>query len=108
MSELSKLFGKEEEVEIKGVKFKIKPLTVADLDLISGIDPDKPNAAAMKGLIEKVLKDSFPDATEEEINKIPINIVNELTEKIADVNKLGRSSDAESRLKARVKHTQNA
>lgn len=108
MSELSRLLGKSEEVELKDmdgnpVKFKIEPLTVGDLDLISGMSGDNVTPSAMKPLIEKVLKDSFPDSTEKEINGFPLRLVNELSEHIVRINELGSKDDAKAKLVSRLK-----
>ena len=102
MSELSKLLGKPEEVEIGGIKFNIKPLTVGDLDLVGGIDPDKPSAESLKLLVQKVLRDSFPDATDEEIDGMKIEYVNELAEHVARINKFN-TEDAGAKVRARLK-----
>ncbi len=88
MSELSKLVPQAVIHEIKGLKFKIKPLNVGDMVMISDLDNDEKRPKALRGLIEKVIKDSFPDATKEEIDELPYDVVNELVEKIAEINDL--------------------
>lgn len=99
MSELSKLLGQAEEVEMRGVKFKIKPLTVADLDLVTGINPEAVSGESLKKLVGKVLKDSFPEATPEEIEGFPLELVNELSEHVARINKFKTErSDAEQKI----------
>ncbi len=104
MSELSKLFGKPETVKIKGVEFKIKPLTLSDLALIGDVDPDKPSVESLKKLIEKVLRDSFPDASDDEVKNFPLEFVNELSEHVAKINKFN-TSDTKSELLQRIKKT---
>jgi len=104
MSELSKLLGKSEKVKIGEVEFNIKPLTVDDLDLVGNIDPDKPDMASLKKLVVKVLRDSFPDATDEEIKGFPIEHVNELATHIARINNFKSGSEGvDAKVRARMK-----
>ena len=102
MSKLSQLLGKPEKVSIGGVEFEIKPLTVGDLSLIGNIDPDKPSQEALQKLVEKVLRDSFPDATDEEIEGFPLEHVATLSDHIARINKL-KTDDTKSKLVGRLK-----
>lgn len=102
MSELSKLLGQPEEVEIGGLKFKIKPLTLADLDLMGNMDPDNPDMGSLKKIIQKVLRDSFPDATDQEIDGVKFEHMKELTDAIGRVNKFKTEGSAEDKIKARI------
>ena len=107
MSELSKLLGTPEKVTVGGVEFEIKPLTVGDLELIGNIDSDKPSSESLMKLIEKVLRDSFPDATEDEIKNFPLEHVAELSDHIARVNKLKADNDVKTQLVSRLKAKQD-
>lgn len=88
MSELSKLLPQAVVKEIKGLKFKIKPLCMDDMAMISDLEDKGKRALAMKKMIQKVINDSFPDATDDEINRLPIEVVTELIEEVADINGL--------------------
>jgi len=104
MSKLSQLLGKPEKVSVGGVPFEIKPLTVGDLELIGNIDSGKPSSESLMKLIEKVLRDSFPDATDEEIKNFPLEHVKELSDHIARVNKLkSDDDDATTQLVSKLK-----
>lgn len=88
MSRLSNLMGKPMEVSIGGEDLTIKPLTVKDLPLLMSLtdqDSDK-RTKAMVDLIVKTLRESVPDATEEEITSIGVSYFKELSEAIMKVN----------------------
>lgn len=76
------------EVSIGGEDLTIKPLTVKDLPLLMSLtdqDSDK-RTKAMVDLIVKTLRESVPDATEEEITSIGVSYFKELSEAIMKVN----------------------
>ena len=90
MSELSKLIGKGKKVKLGVIEIEIKPLTVSSMPLLMqmGGEDKSAQAEAIKGLIARTLKDSMPDATDEEIDKIPLEYMTKLMEVIMEVNKL--------------------
>ena len=86
MSRLAQLAGKGKKFKIGGIELEIKPLTVSDMDLMTRLG--KEDATAMKELIAKVLKDSVPDATDDEVDKMSVEHVTKLMEAIMEVNNL--------------------
>ena len=96
MSKLSKLVGEGKEVKIGEITLDIKPLTVSSLPLLMQIGDEnnkEQQAEAMKEVISRTLKDSVPDATDEEINKISLEHITKLMEVIMEVNQLEMDSD---------------
>ncbi len=111
MSKLSGLKSKGKMYTIGGVELEIMPLGVDDFDLFD-IPKDAEQTEYMKAvmtLITKVLKESIPDATDEEIKKyVKLDHIAELQEAIMDVcgmNKQGSNLDA---IKARQAEIQAA
>lgn len=102
MSRLSKLLGQEQEVEINGEKFMLKPLTMKNLPLLMEMNSSDQikQAEAMKKVITLTLKESVPDATDEEIENIDIGKFSELVEAIVKVNGLDNKN-------ARIKDTES-
>ncbi|KKM77087.1 hypothetical protein LCGC14_1373610 [marine sediment metagenome] len=96
MSKLNKLVGEGKEVKIGEVTLDIRPLTVSSLPLLMQIG-DKENkegqAEAMKEVISRTLKDSVPDATDEEIDKISFEYIVPLMEAIMEVNNMEMDED---------------
>ena len=88
MSRLSKLFGKAKEFEIGGEIFEIKPLSIAHLDLVMDMSNPAKASASMKKVINLTLKQSVPDATEDEINNVAMQYFKDFSEAISDVNGL--------------------
>ncbi len=70
MGSLSKFLGKPKEIDIEGDKLTIHPLKVEDMHLFSA----KENASQeeLNKVSTKMLKLSIPDATDEEINSLPM------------------------------------
>lgn len=91
MSRLTKLLGKQKEYVIAGEKFIFNPRTVNDIDLMIDMENETKRPAALKKLIRVTLKEAVPDATEEELDKISIDYLKEITEAILDVNGLGKA-----------------
>lgn len=74
MSKLAALQGKAQKFKIGEVELELKPLTVDEIELFS-IDDSVPLDEQMKQtkkLMTKVLKNSVPDATDDEINNISL------------------------------------
>jgi len=89
MSELTKLAGKAKEFEIGEIKLSIKPLSVSDMDLMMKLGKEgEEQAAAMKELLNKVLKESVPNTTDEEINGISLEYLEKIMNAIMEVNQL--------------------
>jgi|TARA_R100001530_G_scaffold126350_1_gene95168 hypothetical protein len=90
MSRLSKLIGKPVEVKIEGESLLIKPLTMKDMDVIVnlGSEDSAKQAKAITSLIKLTLKNSVPEATDEEIEGVAIAHFQELSEAIMRVNGL--------------------
>ena len=89
MSKLSELVGKPTRIKLGSIELDIKPLSLEDLELFNGDDDS--NAGAMKtakAMINKVLKDSVPDVTEEELKSISLEYMEELMDHIMKINKL--------------------
>ena len=93
MSNLSNLMGKSKKFSIGGIEIDLKPRTLKDIDLIVELSEDgERKAEALKKLISVSLKDSIPDATDEEIDQIGFQYFKELSEAIVDVNGLNQDA----------------
>ncbi len=88
MSDISKLLGKSKTFTIGEIQLEIKPRTLKDIDLIMNMGDDAKRADAMKELIRRTLKDSVPDATDDEINNIAFEHFKVLSDAIVEVNGL--------------------
>ena len=88
MSKLSKLLGKPKTYTIGEIELEIKPRTLNDIDLIMDIGNEEKRGKSMKELIIRTLKDSVPDAEDDEINQIAFEYFKELSEAIVEVNNL--------------------
>lgn len=88
MSKLEKYLGKSKTIKLGDDELEIKPLTVDELPLIVKMGNESERPEAMKEIIKKTLKNSVPDATEEEINGFAMSYFNEIVEAIMDVNNL--------------------
>lgn len=86
MSELSKLIPAVVEKEIGGIKFKIKPFCVKDMPLLSMAEDPNKRAEVMAKFVERVVKDTLPDATDSEIESLPISVLCEIADVIVEVN----------------------
>jgi len=88
MSKLSALQGKKKTFTIGPIELDINPLTMDELGLFN-IDKNssaKEQMEATQGLISKVLKDSVPDATDDEIKNIGTKYLEPLMNAIMEVN----------------------
>lgn len=75
MSKLSQFLGKKESVFIDGVEFVINPLTVNDLPLFLQIDQEDVEGSEirlMQNICRKIVRENFPEATEEELGMFPV------------------------------------
>ena len=107
ISELSKLVGKGKKVKIGDIEIEVKPLSVSDMDLMMDLSKEGPEQiAAMKTLINKVLKQAVPDTTDEEIENIAVEHIMKIMEAIMEANNLGDTSDKKellNKIKSRQK-----
>ena len=96
MSILNQLHGKPKTYLVGGIELELKPLRLDDMSLMA-IDQNatqKQQTEASMLLIKKTLKESIPDATDEEINNIGFQYIEELTNAIMDVNGLIQKNDS--------------
>ena len=88
MDNLEKITIQEKEIEIEGNKFKLKPLGLKHMktfmDLI-GKDPDKRVEATDK-IIRLIVKENIKDITEEQLDNLTIQFVDQMIENILDIN----------------------
>ena len=93
------------------LEIEVKPLTVSSLPLLMQMsdEADKEvQANAMREVLKTTLKDAIPDATDEEVDKIPLEHIQTLMEAIMEVNKMEDMSSAKEEMLDRVKRTQAA
>ncbi len=94
MSKLAQLQGKVRTFNIGGVDLELTPLSMDDLDLIS-VDKDAPEDKQMemiKKIIFKVLKQSVPDSTDEEIKKISLEHMNDFSDAMTELHNMKQSA----------------
>jgi len=84
--DISVLFGKEKSFNIAGQEFKLKPLELSDAEIFVKMDKDETKGEAIKELVSRTLKKSYPDLKEEDIDKISLEHLEELTKAIMEVN----------------------
>ena len=117
MSRLSRFQAKTKEVEIDVVdedgnkvkeKVKITPFKAKDIDLLMAMSVPEKQTEATKLVLKKVLKENYPDFTEEEFNNMGYNFVNQFMEAILDVNGLGEESSVKSKFLEEIKAKQEA
>ena len=103
---LEKFMAKSKEIEIDGTKFKISALTIKDSSLLMGLDnPDKAGEA-IQVILGKILRDSFPDITQEQINDFSLEYLEPLMTAFSEVNSLNESKITPE-LKARIEQMKN-
>lgn len=110
MSKLDKLVGKGKEIKIGEITLDVKPLTVSSLPLLMQIGDEsnkEAQADAIKEVITKTLKDSVPDATDEEIDKISIEHMAKLMEAIMEVNQLEGIDSTNTEFLKKIKEKQS-
>ena len=90
MSRLDKLLGKGKEVDLGGEIILIKPLKIKDIDLFMSLSDDAKRVESIKKIIEKTLKESVPDATDEELDGISVEYVMTLLPEILEINGLSK------------------
>ena len=104
MSILSRLSGKGKKIKLGEIEVEIKPLTFTNSDLMVKMGNEETRGEATKELIKVVLKNSVPDATDEEIDNISIEHISVLMEAITDVCGLDKNiPDDKAKLIAKLK-----
>jgi len=107
MSRLNQLQGKSKIYNIGGIDLEIKPLSLADMELLI-INDDASQKEQMEmsiRLIDKTLKESVPDSTEEERKNIGIQYMTELMNAITEIN--GLKDDRKGKIIDAIKTRQN-
>ncbi len=101
MSRLAALQGKPQNFKIGELELELKPLTVDELNLFS-IDDKAPMEEQMKStkkLVSKVLKNSVPDATDEEINNISLEHLQDLMNAVMKLHKFSEGDPRMQKVK---------
>jgi hypothetical protein len=93
MSRLQKLLAKPVEVEIQGDKYSVSPLALEHLDIVVDLQKEEKRGKAMQRLMELSLKQSVPDATPDEIRRLPLEFVAEYMKAVLKVNGLDASDE---------------
>ena len=88
MADIKQVLGKPVEYEIEGVKVTLKPLVVANIDLLLKMQDDNSKGGAIKEILEIYLKQAFPEASEEDLSQVSFGFVTGLLEKAMAVNGL--------------------
>ena len=88
MSKLSNLIGKPQTFKIGDMDLEFKPLKFENMDLLAKLDNPEERIGAMKEIIKITRKEAVPDATDDEIKKIGISYLLEITKAIQEVNGL--------------------
>ena len=108
MSKLSQLQGKSKTFKIGGIDLELKPLSVDDLELFSASESStmEQQMGMAKKLIAKVLKNSIPDATDEEIKNISVEHLQDMMKAITSLHNLSEGDSGTSKIKAFIKARQ--
>ena len=103
MSELSKLSGKILKVKIGTVDLELKPLNFSEKETLAKLfsaKSGKEQVDATTDFIRKVLKNSYPDSTDEELDGISFEHFTELSRAVMDVHGLKVSEEDLKKLEA--------
>lgn len=109
MSKLTALQGKSKVFKIGEIELELKPLGLEDMSKFSineNSSIEKQSEASV-GLVKKTLKDSVPDATDEEISNISFKYMEELMKAIMDVNGLKKDDSTIGNIKDVIKARQS-
>jgi len=85
VSVIGKLSGKSLEVEIGGEKLTLKPLKFKERSALAKMTAAATNDKQMESIVDfirKVLQNSYPDTTEEELDNISLEHFESLTKAI--------------------------
>ena len=88
MSKIDKFLAKEQEVTIAGEKYMLKPFTVNDLPLLTrmGSKDTSISTKASQELVRKVLKQIDSEATEEQLDNVSIEFLEDIMSAISKLN----------------------
>ena len=89
------LIGKSQTFKIGDIELEFKPLRFENMDLLSELDNPEKRISAMKEIIKITLKEAVPDATDEEIDKLGMSSLLEITQAIQKVNGLNETPKTE-------------
>ena len=110
MSKIGLLAGKGKKFQIgKGenaIELEIKPLAVADMDLMMKLGNEETQQEATNEVINKVLKQACPDATDEEIAGISVEHLQDLMEAIMEANGMN-TKEGNTQFLAEIKKKQS-
>ncbi len=90
---IKKFLAKPKKIKLGGEDIEIYPLKLKDIDLLIDMQDKDKQANALKGIMRETLKQSFPNASDDEINSFSMEYFNELTEAIMEVNGLNKKKE---------------
>ena len=98
MSELGNLLSKKvKEVPFLGTTIRVRPLGVDLLEEVMALEDEhsdiKRKTEAIKNIAKSILSDNFPDMTDEEFGKIPLEELIKLIDAIKPENDAGIRKD---------------
>ena len=104
MGKIDKFLAKAIEVEIGGEKFMLKPFTVNDMPMMTrmGSKDEEIQAQAIQEAIFKVMKQIDNEATDEQLNDISIQFLEDIMAAISKVNNLD-IDEAKAKLMEKLK-----
>jgi hypothetical protein len=105
MSKLNRLVGKGKIIDLDGVELTINSITLSNMDMLMDMGNEEKRAGALKKMINKVLLESVPDATQEEIDSISLKYFAQIMEAINEVNGLD-AGNAKQEFLAQIKEKQ--
>ena len=88
MSKIERFLAKPEKFTIAGEEIEICPLKIKDIDLLLKAGNPETASVAIKEILLRTLKTSFPDATDEQIEQFGLQYLNEILSAISKVNNL--------------------
>ena len=116
MSRLSRFQARPKEVKLKLVNeegkeeeeiITITPFKTKDIALIMEMGKPEKQTEATKQVLRKILKENYPDFTEEEFENMSYEYVNQIMEAILDANGLGDESSVKSKFLDEIKKSQH-
>lgn len=110
MSKLAALMGKPQIFKIGELELELKPLSIDELELFNIEDnmPVNEQIKLSKKLIARVLKQSIPDATDDEINGISLAHLKELMQAINKLHNMDSSTQKINIIKNAIQQRQAA
>lgn len=90
MNKLEKFLAKPVEVTICGEQYMLKPFTVGDLPLLTRLDSKEEiiRTKALKEVIFKVLKQIDNDATEELVDDVSVEFIEDIMNAVSKINNI--------------------